>query len=256
MFETIKGLKVHYEVHGKGQPIVLLHGWGTELRLFDSVVSYLKKSNTVYTLDFPGFGLSQEPDTPWSVYDYADFTEAFLDSLDIKNPALMGHSFGGRISIILGARRKIKKIILVDSAGIRPKRKARYYIKVYTYKTMKHLIRIPGLRVLFGDLFDAYRSKAGSADYRQASDMMRKILSNVVSEDLQHFMKDIQAPTLLVWGSEDRDTPVSDGKIMEEKIKDAALIVFEGAGHYSYLERPHDFQAIVESFMKEDSAHA
>lgn len=253
MFTTIKGLKVHYEVHGEGAPIVLLHGWGTSLRLYDSVVEFLKDKFKVYTLDFPGFGLSEEPGDVWSVYDYADMTEIFLNEMNIKNPILMGHSFGGRISIILGDRREINKIILVDAAGVKPTRGADYYAKVYFYKFMKHVEKIPGIRLLFGDLIDAYRTRAGSSDYKSATIMMRRILSRVVNEDLQHHMPKIQAPTLLIWGSLDTATPLEDGHIMEKKIPDSALIVFDGAGHYSYLDRPHEFKAIVNNFVEEDA---
>lgn len=252
MFTTIKGLKVHYEVHGEGSPIVLLHGWGTSLRLYDDVMSYLKDNFKVYSLDFPGFGLSEEPKDVWSVYDYADMTEAFLDEMGITNPILMGHSFGGRISIILGAKRLINKIILVDAAGVKPTRGMNYYAKVYFYKSMRVAEKLPGIRPLFGDLIDAYRHRAGSSDYKSATPMMKKILSKVVNDDLQHHMPKITAPTLLIWGSLDTATPLADGRIMEKKISDAALIVFEGAGHYSYLERPHEFKAIVNSFVEED----
>lgn len=253
MYTTIMGQKIYYEVHGEGRPIVLLHGWGTSLRLYDDVVTYLKENFKVYTLDFPGFGQSEDPSEIWSVYDYADMTEAFLNEMDIKAPILMGHSFGGRISIILGARIEVNKIILVDAAGIKPSRGMNYYRKVYFYKTMKILEKFPGVRPLFGDLIDAYKYKAGSSDYKSASPIMRQVLSKVVNDDLQSHLPKITAPTLLIWGSEDTATPVSDGRIMEEKINDAALIVFEGAGHYSYLEKPHDFKAIVTSFVKEDA---
>ena len=256
MFTNIKGLKVHYEVHGKGQAIVLLHGWGTSLRLYDSVTAYLKENFKVYTLDFPGFGLSEEPKDVWSVYDYAEMTQLFLDEMAIENPILMGHSFGGRISIILGAKRLIKKIILVDAAGIKPTRGANYYLKVYFYKSMRFIEKVPGIRLLFGDLIDAYRTRAGSSDYKSASQMMRKVLSKVVDEDLQVHMPKIKAPTLLIWGSNDTATPLADGRIMEKKIPDAALIPFEGAGHYSYLDKPHEFKTIVNKFIEEDIQNA
>lgn len=252
MYTNIKGQKIYYEVQGEGLPIVLLHGWGTSLRLYDDVVKYLKENFKVYTLDFPGFGQSEEPSDIWSVYDYADMTEAFLNEMNIQKPILMGHSFGGRISIILGSRIKVDKIILVDAAGIKPSRGMTYYRKVYFYKTMKLVEKMPGIRSLFGDLIDAYKYKAGSSDYKSASQTMRRVLSKVVNDDLQEHLPKITAPTLLIWGSEDKATPVSDGKLMEEKIKDSALIVFEGVGHYSYLEKPHDFKAIVTSFVKED----
>ncbi len=251
MFITINGLNIHYEVHGEGPAIVLLHGWGTGLRLFDGVTEYLKENHRVYSLDFPGFGLTEEPVTAWSVYDYADMTEAFLDALNISKPILMGHSFGGRISIILGAKRELSKIVLIDSAGVKPTRSTNYYAKVYFYKSLRLVEKFPGMRLLFGDLFDAYRTKAGSSDYKSATPMMRQILSKVVNDDLQHHMPKIKVPTLLIWGSEDTATPLDDGKLMEKKIKDSALITFEGAGHYSYLERAHDFKAIVQSFVTE-----
>ncbi len=253
MFITIKGTKVHYEVHGDGHPVVLLHGWGTDLRSFDSVASYVKSGFKVYALDFPGFGLSEEPGEIWSVYDYADMTQAFLEELNIANPILVGHSFGGRISIILGSRLPIHKIILVDAAGVKPTRGTAYYIRIYTYKAMRALERVPGIRPLFGDLIDAYRNKAGSADYKSASTTMRQVLTKVVNDDLQHLMQKITAPTLLIWGSADTATPLSDAHIMEQKIPGAALIVFEGAGHYSYLEQPARFKAIINSFIQEDA---
>ncbi len=85
MYTNIKGQKIYYEVQGEGRPIVLLHGWGTSLRLYDDVVKYLKENFKVYTLDFPGFGQSEEPSDIWSVYDYADMTEAFLNEMNIQS---------------------------------------------------------------------------------------------------------------------------------------------------------------------------
>jgi pimeloyl-ACP methyl ester carboxylesterase len=249
----INGINVHYETHGAGHPVVLLHGWGTSLRSFDSVLSFLKDRFKVYTIDFPGFGLSEEPDTIWSVYDYADMTQAFLEKMHIENPILMGHSFGGRISIILGSRMRTHKIVLIDAAGVKPTRGSDYYVRVYFYKFMRFIQRIPGVNLLFGDIIEAYKKHAGSSDYKSASETMRRVLSKVVNDDLQHLMPAITAPTLLIWGENDTATPVADAKIMEEKIPGAALIVFERAGHYSYLEQPGKFKAIVNSFIEEDA---
>ncbi|MDR1671718.1 MAG: alpha/beta hydrolase, partial [Alistipes sp.] len=87
-------------------------------------------------------------------------------------------------------------------------------------------------------------------DYNAASPVMRGTMSKVVNEDLRRFMPLIQAPTLLVWGSEDTATPIGDAKIMERLIPDAGLVTFPGAGHYSFLDRPAQFAAVLDSFLR------
>ena len=97
---------------------------------------------------------------------------------------------------------------------------------------------------------DAMRAKRGSSDYNNASPMMRNILSKVVNEDLKHCMPKIQAPTLLVWGENDTATPLADAKIMERLIPNAGLVSFPGCGHYSFLDNPLQFAAVLRSFLK------
>ena len=175
--------------------------------------------------------------------------EKFVKQLDIKNPTIFGHSFGGRVGIIYSGRQNdLNKLVLIDSAGIKPKRGLDYYIRVYTYKLGKKVLSLPGLR--------AYKEKmmenAGSSDYKNASMMMRQIMSKVVNEDLQHLMPSIQAETLLVWGDLDDATPLSDAKIMEQKIPGAGLVVFKGAGHYSYLECLGQFLRVIDVFLEKE----
>ena len=249
MFIKIDDLKVYYEVEGQGHPILLLHGWGQSVAAFQPVFDYLKQNFRVYSLDFPGFGQSEEPQTVWSVYDYADMVDKFVKQLDIKNPTIFGHSFGGRVGIIYAGRQNdLNKLVLIDSAGIKPKRGLDYYVRVYTYKLGKKVLSLPGLR--------AYKEKmmenAGSSDYKNASMMMRQIMSKVVNEDLQHLMPSIQAETLLVWGDLDDATPLSDAKIMEQKIPGAGLVVFKGAGHYSYLECLGQFLRVIDVFLEKE----
>ena len=91
---------------------------------------------------------------------------------------------------------------------------------------------------------------SGSSDYAQASPRMRAILSKCVNEDLKSVMPDIKAPTLLIWGEQDTATPLSDAKVMEKLIPEAALVPFSGCGHYSFLDNPVQFGAVLESFLK------
>ena len=98
---------------------------------------------------------------------------------------------------------------------------------------------------------DGMRKRRGSSDYNDASPMMRSILSKVVNEDLQYCMPNISAPTLLVWGEEDTATPMRDAKIMEKLIPNAGLVSFPGCGHYSFLENPVQFAAVLRYFLKD-----
>ena len=165
----------------------------------------------------------------------------------------MGHSFGGRISINYASQHpEIQKIVLIDSAGITPRRSLKYYYKVYSYKAIKRISL-----ALFGEkkgkkIIEKSLKKRGSADYKAASPRMRAIMSKCVNEDLRKKMPDIKASSLLVWGENDTATPLSDAKIMEKNISDSGLVVFQNAGHYSFLDNPSRFKAVVRSFFKDE----
>jgi pimeloyl-ACP methyl ester carboxylesterase len=230
--------------------VVLLHGWGCDLAIWQGVQAHLAARGFRATaLDFPGFGQSEEPPAPWCMEDYARWFEAFIAAVGIENPVLVGHSFGGRVSVIHASRNAVSKVVLVDAAGVRPRRTARYYLKVWTFKVLKRLAPIVLGAKKARELIDKRRRAAGSADYNAASPTMRGTLSRVVGEDLRRHMPLISAPTLLVWGSEDTATPLRDAREMERLIPDAGLVVFEGAGHYSFLERAGRFAAVMDSFL-------
>ena len=254
MYIEINQLKINYIESGQGQPVVLLHGWGGSIKSFEVVHNYLKNHCKVYSLDLPGFGQSEEPPSPWDLSCYADLVEQFLNRLQINNPILIGHSFGGRIIIKLAGERKLpmKKIILVDSAGVKPKRSLKYYYKVYTFKLIKKTFQLPFIKPFTGNLLERVKGKFGSSDYKNASDIMRQVMVKVVNEDLRHLLPHIKPPTLLIWGENDQATPVSDGKLMEKLIPDAGLVVFQNAEHFSYLDKVNEFSIVITSFLKED----
>ncbi|ENH97887.1 alpha/beta hydrolase fold protein [Gracilibacillus halophilus YIM-C55.5] len=253
MFTEIDQLHIHYQQEGEGQPVVLLHGWGTSLDLFADLQHSLAQDFQVTSIDFPGFGQSDEPPESWDVSQYTDFLEKLLLQLQIEQPILVGHSFGGRVSIKYASRHSdVEKIILIGSAGIKPKRSLKYYVKVYTFKAIKQCLRLPVLNKYKEDILSKYRGKAGSSDYQNASRVMQQTLSKVVNEDLTHHMPHIQAPTLLIWGANDTATPVDDARKMEELIPDAGLALIEGAGHYVFLEQKRRVATIIDTFLEED----
>lgn len=245
----LSGLNFHYTVQGEGSPIILMHGWGCNLTTLQSVEKVAMENHTVYNVDFPGFGESQEPSQVWGVEEYTQLIEQFVKAENIENPILLGHSFGGRVGILYSSRNKVNKLILVDAAGVKPRRSLKYYFKVYTYKLGKKLMPLMYGKARAQQRIEAMRAKRGSSDYNNASPMMRAILSKVVNEDLKDKMPLIKAPTLLIWGENDTATPLRDAKIMERLIPNAGLVSFPGCGHYSFLDNPFQFAAVLRSFL-------
>ena len=250
----IEGMTMHYEETGPsdGEPVVLMHGWGCDHTTVRSIASVLDKRMRVLSVDLPGHGLSSEPNDVWGVEDFTSFVEKFISELNLGNPVLIGHSFGGRIAILLSSRRPIKKVVLIDAAGIKPKRGLGYYRKIYFFKAIKKSVRIIYGKEKGERIIDKWRSKKGSADYRNSSPVMRAVMSKCVNEDLKHVMPKIKASTLLMWGENDTATPLSDAKTMECLIPDAGLVAFPDCGHYCFLDNPIGFRAVIAEFIKKE----
>lgn len=253
----IKGVKTHYQESGPrdGEPVILLHGWGCNTSTVKSIADCLNDGMHVFSIDLPGHGKTEEPQEIWGSDDFADFVKEFIKKLELSNPSLIGHSFGGRTIIALASKEggeKFNKIVLVDAAGITPRRSLKYYYKVYSYKTLKRLVNLFLGKEKGKKLVERALKKRGSADYQSSSPKMRGIMSKCVNEDLRKRMPQIKVPTLLVWGEKDPATPLSDAKIMEKNIPDAGLVVFPGCGHYSFLDNPFAFKSVIREFFKSE----
>lgn len=250
----IQGIRIHYEETGnpEGKPVVVMHGWGCDHTTVRSIASVLEEGMRVVNVDLPGHGASEEPTGVWGVEDYTRVVEELIRRLSLGSPALVGHSFGGRVAILLSSRNPIEKIMLVDAAGIKPRRSLAYYWKVYSFKVVKHIVLFFMGKKRGGKIVERMRAKRGSADYRNSSPTMKAVMSRCVNEDLKHVMPDIKASTLLVWGEDDTATPLADAKTMERLIPDAGLVAFPGCGHYSFLDNPYGFKAVVKEFFKEE----
>lgn len=250
---NINGVNVNYRQAGSGAPFILMHGWGCDasaLGLFERVGS---ENHTVYNIDMPGFGKSDEPPTPWGVEEYTCMLEEFVRQLGIEKPFMLGHSFGGRVAILYASRNPVSKLILVDAAGVKPRRSLSYYAKVYSYKLAKKIYPLVIGKEKAERIIEAMRSQRGSSDYNNCSPMMRQVMVRVVNTDLRRHMRKISAPTLLVWGENDTATPMRDARIMLKTIPGAGLISFPGAGHFSFVDNPYQSAAVVRRFIHPDT---
>ena len=245
----IKGLRLHYQDVGSGNPLIIMHGWGCNATTVASITAIAAETHHVYAVDFPGFGQTPEPPAVWGVEDYTQFIEEFVRTLGIEKPALLGHSFGGRVGILYASRNATDRLILVDAAGVKPRRPLKYYLKVYSFKTVKWLARTFMPREKAEAWIAKKRNKSGSSDYNNATPRMKSILSKCVNEDLTPVLPSVKAPTLLIWGENDTATPMRDARIMERLIPDTGLVSFPGCGHYSFLDNPGQFAAVLRSFL-------
>ena len=251
---NVDGININYEVTGAGTPVILLHGWLCSLETMKPIAKTLENNFRVYNVDLPGFGKSDKLQAPFNTDMFGDFLDGFIKQLKIENPILIGHSNGGRTIINYMGRNlgKANKIILIDSAGIKPERKIGYYIRIYTFKILKNFLRVFPDVEMFNNIRERVLGKFGSSDYKNSSEVLRRTMSIIINEDQREIMKNINVPTLLLWGENDEDTPINDGKIMEQNIKDSALITIKDAGHFSYLDSLNQCMEIIKSFLKEE----
>lgn len=249
------GGKIAYSKYGSGDKlIVILHGWGCNKEMFANIAEHLSKKYTVIVPDLPGFGESAEPPEAYSVGDCTNMMIDFIKSFGFKSVSLIGHSYGGRVIIKMFSKEdlpfKIEKVCLVDSAGIKPKKTLGQKLSLLCYKGGRRILSLPPFKKLFPNAIENWRKKRGSADFNNASEIMKKTLVLAVNEDLTNCLKNIDCPTLLFWGDKDDATPLSDAKIMEKKIPDAGLVVLEGGSHYSFLENTPFFLRVADSFFE------
>ena len=239
MKKKIQDVEINYLQYGEGKDIILLHGWGQNIQMMKPLGDAFANRFRITILDFPGFGESEEPSEPWTINKYSSILEDFIKELDIKKPIVIGHSFGGRVAIRFSARNPIEKLVLFGSPCIRIKEDLSI-----TVKLLKKLKQLPGLNS-FGEFMKKY---IGSRDYKQASPIMRQTLVNVVNEDLSKYAREIEEPTLLIWGENDTEAPVNDAKELEKIMIDAALIILPGT-HYAYLENLPQVINILNNFF-------
>jgi len=249
MNAIVSNLLTNYADSGPSEaPVVLmLHGWGSSIGAFQDLADRLQPKTRVVRLDFPGFGGTQMPPASWRIEDYALFTRAFLDKLGVEQPwAIIAHSFGGRVTLKAAGEGIIMphRIILMGSAGVRHAQSVRNQAFKIVAKTGKAVTALPGLGVLRSKLRQRLYQAAGSTDYLNAGPL-RQIFLNTIDEDLQASAAHIAAPTTLIWGENDTEAPVADGRLLKETIPHAQLRIIPGAGHFVFHDAPEDVARLI-----------
>lgn len=238
----INNVNINYERYNEkaDKTLIFLHGWGQNIEMMLPIAKPFIQSFDVIIIDLPGFGKSEEPKYPWTVNDYVEMLHTLIKKLKIKNVSLIGHSFGGKISLLYASKYDVKKLVLLASPYKKEIKKES--LKLKTLKTLK---KIPGLN----KLEDFAKKHIGSTDYKNASPIMREILVNTVNLDITEEAKKVKSPTLLIWGTNDEAVNIKEAYELESIIKDAGLVVYEGLTHYAYLEDLGKTINILKSFL-------
>lgn len=257
---SINNLRINYKIIGNGDlPIILLHGWGVDSDRYIETVEQLilqttnlELSTKILVPDLPGFGKSDNPPTAWGVDDYVNIVDQFATEIAHGKMILIGHSFGGRISIKFAAKypERLQKLILTGSAGIKHPLTIKQNILFYSAKTGGAIFSWPIVSLLKKPFEKAWHRAVGHKDYYRIEGVMKETFKKIIAEDLTEYLDKIQNPTLLAWGRNDRSTPITDAEIMKEKIKNSELIIVENAKHSLPYKNPEEFSKIVTDFIK------
>ena len=252
---------LNLEVSGpeEGEPIVLLHGWGSSAELMRPIARALSDVRRVYNVDLPGHGHSPAPPVPWGVPEHAELVRQLVAERTKEAVTIVGHSNGGRIALYMASEpsmaHRVRRLVLVAPSGMTPLRTRGYYFRKSLAQTLKAPFdllppdfREPGLDWLRHSL--AWRA-LGSSDYRALDGVMRETFVKTVNCYLDERVGRIEVPCLVFWGDQDEAISRHQMDVLEEKIPDAGLVVLPGAGHYAFLDAPDVFVAATRYFLEE-----
>ena len=218
--------------------ILFLHGWGGNADSFAPISQYFLRatdeSGEPYQVLTPS--LPCPPTVVYTLDDYADDVDHFLQKHHVARCIVIVHSFGARLVAILNARhpKLFTKIIITGGAGLKPRWHFCVWLKIRWYKMCRRL----GLKV-----------NGGSTDYRLLDENGKQTFQNIIHRDLTFEIKQITAPTLLIWGARDRATPLEQMRRWCRLVPHAQTIVYRHGGHFAYLEDAARFISDVSRFI-------
>ena len=263
-FLVIDGSMVHYRVEGEGYPLLLVHGAFSSLHTFDKWTPLLVKNHQVIRLDLPGFGLSDSMQgLDYSIKALIKFLSKFLDQLGIDKCNIAGSSLGGWLAWEIALRKsdRVNKLVLVASAGFMEELSIPLPFKMARTpvigKVMKYAIKKSVLRKFLNEVF---------VDQKQVTDELVDRYYDLISKEgnpeafyslangkyksRTNKLKDIDAPTLIMWGEDDTWLPIENGYWFQVCIPDSELIIYEGVGHIPMEEIPERTARDLHKFLK------
>ncbi|MFA6082011.1 MAG: alpha/beta hydrolase [Patescibacteria group bacterium] len=236
-----------YSKTGKGPDLILLHGWRNDRSIFDNIVPELAKNFTCWTIDLPGFGSNPRPKTSWDIKQYANYVNRFIDEHNIKSPSIVGHSFGGRVAIVLATLNSdIKKVVLYATPGVRQPLPRFTSMAQAMYRSLGRTTNILNKTMLMRRI----RKSVQSEDYRQAQEL-KDIFISTINFDLAPYMEKLNQTVLLVWGEDDHVVPVKIAQSMQQIIPHSDIKIIPKGSHTAHLENPRLFCGLIRKYIND-----
>lgn len=250
---AINGLQINYKIMGQGPTILILHGWGRGSDSYSDVIERIARAGyRVMVPDLPGFGKTDSPHEVWGVQEYSDCIVRFVHELGVQRFTLLGHSFGGQVALQFAVDHedRLERLILYAAAVMRRKpdlKKRMIRLVSHAGSVLFSFWPFRMFRDIVGRVF--YRL-LGSGDWRYSQGMMKQVHQKVVRQDLSALAPHVTVPTLIIWGDQDRATPVEDARILKDKIPGSSLKVIPGVGHRLHREAPDIFVESILQFLR------
>lgn len=270
-YVNVENFKIRYFDVGEGDTILFIHPFAGAIENWIFNIRTLSRHFRTIALDLPGYGKSTKlKNINYSVNFYSDIVLKFIDKLKLRSIYLAGNSLGGNIALVCALRSpdKIKKLILVDAAGVIPFPSVlRCVLKIIIKEVGPYLkFYKPHPLIIKGILRWAFyeRSKTLSAfekdvieyintnNYRVWAEVIYKTIYSIIDTDLREEIRKINVPTLIIWGDHDRVLFVDDGLFFHEHLPNSKLVIFKNCGHFPHIEHPAKFNKVVLEFLKED----
>ncbi len=246
MFINIRGKKIHYRMRGQGvRTMILVHGWGGSIESLEKLSCLLSKKYVTITLDLPGFGQSQLPDPDWGVEEYSQVLLGLLKQLGIKKTVYFGHSFGGSLGVYIASHYQVIDGLILCGASFK-----RDNVQSQTTKRLKKMFR----SAPFLNRFEMLIKKFYYRIFFPNSDLIRypsleNNFKKIMAEDMTGYLDKIKTKVLVVWGEEDKQTPLDLALLLKKKIPQAKLTVFPDIGHNLPLAFPEKVYQEIDKFL-------
>lgn len=241
---------VAYSKHGTiGKRLLCLHGWGSDKHAFKKLSDTLAGTYRLVSVDLPGFGSSELPDSAWGISEYADFVKKFTNKIDFQPDVVIGHSMGGRIAVYIAGQQVLDfdKLVLLGAHGFDESKNLRNKAYKMLAKTGK-LAAKPLTKKAQTKLRKKLYKSAGAEDYLN-SDELQETFKKIISFDLSEIAMKISKPTLIIYGEDDQNTPVSYGRQYKKLISDSSLHIIDGAGHYVQNDATKKVAELIKNFI-------
>ena len=257
---------VHIEQAGSGEPVILLHGFGASTYSWRNVMPALAASFRVIAIDLNGFGYTQRPRTfeSYTREGQADLVLRVMDTLGIRSAHLMGHSYGGGLSLFIASRhpKRVRSLVLVDSSAptyANDRRSRAASVKPLLGLYLRSVVLRPGTvrRALLHSFYDdSLVTPELVHEYYErlrvegVVDAYHGLTAPTRNESEPVELEKIRVPALIVWGAEDLLISVAAGRRAAERMPDAEFVVLKAVGHVPMEEKPEELIRLVLPFLE------